>query len=463
MTTRPGNGPEHRSQRDPGPRARRKGSVPRAVLAAARVAVACAVLTGLARPLRADPTPDLSAATQAIAAALDSVAKARIAALAAVPDTAARRLDYLWVVRFSLADSGLVERAVERAHEIGVRGLIAQVVGRGDAFYRSAMLPRAESLAGSEFDPLGLLVRRAHAKGLEVHAWVNCMLVWSLPHHPRDPRHVVNAHPEWVARLEDGRPMSGLSARQRRRLGVEGVFLSPAFPGVRAWLGSIVKEIVEQYAVDGVHLDYIRLPGIALAGDAGAGGVTEARTTEAAVDGETARADAPPSRAGLAPRRVRQPRTDDERARVAEAVGEVRDSLWRARPGLPLSAAVVADTAVAAGINAQHWTEWLRRGLIDRAFTMCYAPPLRTVVAQLMTYARLPGLMERVVPGIAVYNTPPGAAAAKIQAARSLGFRELALYSYDALERRPAYWPQLRDGIDGVRPGARADGPGGAR
>jgi uncharacterized lipoprotein YddW (UPF0748 family) len=273
------------------------------------------------------------------------------------------------------------------------------------------------------------------------------MLVWSLPERPRDPRHVLNTHPEWIARLADGRPMTSLTLRQRRRLGVEGVFLSPAFPGVRAWLGSIVKEIAERYAVDGVQLDYIRLPGVELRGDAGA--------DLAAADDATSH-PAKRARRGPPPARVTVPRSEAECAHVSAVVGEVRDSLALARPGLPLSAAVLADTMAAARANAQRWTQWLREGLIDRAFTMCYASPLRTVVAQLMTYARSPGMEDRVVPGIAVYNTPPATAAAKIRAARALGFPELALYSYDALASKPGYWPSLRNDLDAQ--GARGGG-----
>src|SRR5262249_31906487 len=155
-----------------------------------------------------------------------------------------------------------------------------------------------------------------------------------------------------------------LTPRQCRRLGVEGVFLSPALPGVRAWLGSIVREIVERYAVDGVQLDYIRLPGVELHGDAGA----------LADDSRDARSPAGGRRAS-APAGGKEPRTEAECAHVSAAVGEVRDSLARVRPGLPLSAAVLADTAVAERANAQRWTSWLRDGLIDRAFAMCYAPP----------------------------------------------------------------------------------------
>jgi uncharacterized lipoprotein YddW (UPF0748 family) len=207
---------------------------------------------------------------------------------------------------------------------------------------------------------------------------------------------------------------------------------------VRSWLGSIVKEIAGRYPVDGVHLDYIRLPGIELrpvAGSARAGKAAAPRT----------------------PARARAPRTEDDCAPVSSTVEEVRDSLSSVRPGLPLTAAVLPDTAAAEHTHGQRWTSWLRAGLIDRAFAMCYAPPLRTVVAQLMAFMASPSLGGRVIPGIAVYNTPPATAAAKIKAARALGFPELALYSHDALAQRPGYWPRVRTDLD------ESAVPGGAR
>ena len=53
------------------------------------------------------------------------------------------------------------------------------------------------------------------------------------------------------------------------------------------------------------------------------------------------------------------------------------------------------------------------------------------------------GVSDRVVPGIGVYNTAPSVAAAKIKGARALGYPVLAVYSYDALRGRSAYWPAL--------------------
>src|SRR5439155_15660877 len=176
-------------------------------------------------------------------------------------------LDYLWVLRSAVRDPDEVARTVARARAMGVRGLLVQVVARGDACYRSELLPRAEFLADTSFDPLGELLPAARAVGLEVHAWINCALVWSAPRLPRDPRHVLRAHPGWVVRLPGGRPMAALTLRERRRLCVEGVFLSAAQPEVRTWIARIAAEIGARYPVDGIHLDYIRQPALSLASD----------------------------------------------------------------------------------------------------------------------------------------------------------------------------------------------------
>ncbi len=371
----------------------------------------------------------------------------------AVAETLAARpagVDYLWVVRTALLRPTDIDRIIARAGGMGVRGLLVQVVGRGDAFFRSDQLPRAEALgtreaADTAFDPLGELLIRAHQAGLEVHAWINCMLVWSAPQPPRDPRHVINAHPEWIARMRDGRPMSELGGYERGRLGVEGIYLSPVHPGVRTWLARIAKELAERYPIDGIHLDYIRQPGVAVGFDPMSRARFEVQT-------------------GVDPVRLSSLPTPEAAAfdsawtafqcdQVTAAVREVRDSLNAVRPGLALSAAVLADTLDAARRHAQRWPSWVRSGLVDRVFVMCYAPVVQTVMDQLLTYANRLGVSERVVPGIAVYNTSPALAAAKIQGARALGYPLLALYSYDALEERTGYWTALRGRLLPAAPG----------
>ncbi len=349
-----------------------------------------------------------------------------------------RSVDYLWVLRTSLVRAEDVPRVVERAKAMGVRGILVQVVGRGDAWYRSDRLPSPEPLQGKERDPLGEILPLAHAAGLEVHAWINCCLVWSAPRRPVDPRHVLNTHPEWVARMADGRPMTRLTPRQRERLKVEGVFLSPAHPGVKRWIAETAYEIASRYPVDGIHLDYIRQPVVAIGYDA-------TSRTRFALE------------SGVDPLMLsRQPAA--ERARldsawsafqleqVTDIVRGVRDTLRTLRtlrPGLALSAAVVADTTTAWKLKRQPWSRWIRDGLIDRAFLMCYAPTVQAVLGQLTVMSQQIGV-DRLVPGIAIYNSPLSSAAAKIKAARAMGFPAVALYSYDSLYERPGQWERLR-------------------
>lgn len=356
--------------------------------------------------------------------------------IAAPRDTVVRPIDYLWVLRNTLVQKSDIDRMVERAQAMGVKGLLVQVVGRGDAYFHSALLPPAEALRTPGFDALGALVPAAHAAGLEVHAWMNCCLVWSGAHRPRDPRHVVNAHPEWIARMQDGRSMARLGPRERERLQVEGVFLNPAHPGVRTWIARIAQEIARDYAVDGIHLDYIRQPSVGI----GADPTTRARfALEQGVD---------PSRIAGLPRSERAGMESAwqtfQLEQVTSIVREVRDSLRAVRPGVVLSAAVLADTVSAVKRNKQAWADWLRTGLLDRAFAMCYAPMVQTVMDQLTGLARDVGAEGRLVPGIAIYNTPPATTAAKILGARTLGYPAIALYSYDSLWERPELWPSLR-------------------
>ena len=86
----------------------------------------------------------------------------------------------LWVTRSTLATPSGVGALVTAARAAGFNTLIVQVRGRGDAYYRSRLEPRAAELrARPDFDPLAETLRLARAAGLRVHAWVPVNLVSS--------------------------------------------------------------------------------------------------------------------------------------------------------------------------------------------------------------------------------------------------------------------------------------------
>ena len=390
----------------------------------------------LTQPTQPPGTPDVPVTPAELARAADSLAGLR---------KASRGVDYLWVLRDQLIEPAAIDSLVDRASRMGVRGLLVQVVGRGDAYYRSQLLPRAEPLGkSSDDDPLAHVLARAHAAGLEVHAWVNCMLVWSGARRPRDPDHVVNAHPEWLAELPGGLAISRLSPKAMQRLNVEGIYLAPAHPGVRRWVASVAAEIASHYDVDGIHLDYIRQPDLETGYDPN----TRARFALAqGVDPE--RMDELP-----APQRSEVLATwrQFQRDQVTAVVQAVRDTLRAVRPAVVLSAAVVADTSRSEGSTAQSWRSWVRERRVDRVFLMCYSPDVQHVMDQLLVFDGELGASERVVPGIAVYNTSPSTAALKLRGARAMGYPLLAVYSYDSLFNMDRGWTRLEASL--------ADSPG---
>src|SRR5256885_12480464 len=105
----------------------------------------------------------------------------------------------LWVVRTALVSPASVDRVVDDAARAGFNALFVQVRGRGDAFYVSRIVGRSDLLGGqpADFDPLGRLLARARARGLQVHAWVNVLLCAHFGV-PVPPSHVARRHPEWL-------------------------------------------------------------------------------------------------------------------------------------------------------------------------------------------------------------------------------------------------------------------------
>ena len=112
-----------------------------------------------------------------------------------------REVRALWVVRTTLTSPEKIHQLVNAAADNGFNTLIVQIRGRGDAYYKSRVEPRASELKDQplSFDPLALTVTEAHKRGLKVHGWLNTSLLANLDALPADPAHVYNKHPEWLA------------------------------------------------------------------------------------------------------------------------------------------------------------------------------------------------------------------------------------------------------------------------
>ncbi|MFN8096134.1 MAG: family 10 glycosylhydrolase [Vicinamibacteria bacterium] len=353
------------------------------------------------------------------------------AAAASRPAPAPAELRGLWVVRTALVSPQEVDRVVDEAADAGFNALFVQVRGRGDAFYRSRLVVRSPLLERQprSFDPLGRLIARAHARRLQVHAWTNVLLTAHFGQPlPRD--HVVVRHPDWVMAPKSV-ASAALVARGERRLklileagraegDVEGYYLSPAVPEVGTLLEGVVRELVGSYALDGLHLDFIRYPGPTF------------DWSRASLEGFRREVGA----GDLLSAPLRSPAAWDEyrRRTLTALAARLADAARAERPGLVISAAVAPDEAQAVAQKFQDWPRWLETGILSAVCPMTYTTDDRIFQSQLETARARASRGQPVWAGVGAYRLDPVGVVEKVTLARQLGARGVVLFSHESLD-----------------------------
>ena len=366
----------------------------------------------------------------------------------------------LWVVRTTLSSPAAIETMVKAAQAGGFNTLLVQVRGRADAYYSGGIEPRPSLLAAQPaFDPLAETIARAHEAGLQVHAWVNVNLVAGVGDLPAARDHVVYRHPEWLmvpraladdlAAIDPKSPqyLGRLTRYVRSRSSeIEGLYLSPMTPAAVDYTVGVVGDVAQRYAVDGVHLDYVRYPTAEFDyGRDALGSFREDVIADlSAADREKydRRLAGEPLIYTLAfPERWRTFRT----TRLTALVEQIRGVVKSARPEAMLSAAVVPDADDAAARHFQNWKAWADRGLIDVVCPMAYTTDAAAFVAQ-VSAARVAAGRRPLWAGIGAYRLSPSQIVENVQAARRLGVSGVILFSYDSLTgptRGPEYLSQV--------------------
>ena len=137
-----------------------------------------------------------------------------------------------------------VVQLLDNCTGLGLNTVLAQVRPFGDALYRSSLFPWSHLCTGVQgqdpgFDPLDVLLTEAHARGLSLEAWVNPYRLRSSASMPSAiaENSLLNTHPEWVCTVN------------------EGAYLNPAIPEAADYVVQGVAELVQNYAVDGIHFD----------------------------------------------------------------------------------------------------------------------------------------------------------------------------------------------------------------
>ncbi len=127
-----------------------------------------------------------------------------------------------------------------------MNAVIVQVRPAADAFYASTLEPWSYWLTGKQgkapepyYDPLKFMIKEAHRRGMEFHAWCNpYRAVFNIRKESELASYSpVRRHPSWFVTYGTKK------------------FFNPGLPEVRQYLVKVVKDIVSRYDIDAIHFD----------------------------------------------------------------------------------------------------------------------------------------------------------------------------------------------------------------
>ena len=282
--------------------------------------------------------------------------------LIAASTACAQQYRAFWVDAFhyGFKTPSQVDQTIEDMAAAKCNAIFAEVRSRGNSYYVNSVEPPAEDPDYAPgFDALQYLIDRAHAMGIEVHAWFPITPLWTNAKPPVNPEHLWYKHGPAVA--GDDMWMTVDST------GKTGTSLDPGHPGAFEYLADLVVNVAANYDLDGVHLDYIRYPETAsfgynpfairrfqrLYGRAGVPAGSDAQFSEF------------------------------RRAQVTALVRQIYLRIFAVKPRVKVSAAVITwgngplsddefRTKDAYSRVFQDWRGWLEEGILDLAVPMNY-------------------------------------------------------------------------------------------
>ncbi len=135
-----------------------------------------------------------------------------------------------------------LENLINTLADSGVNAVFFQARPESDAMYRSDLEPWSRFITGTQgrdpgFDPLEVAITTAHARGIELHAWLN-------------PYRGLSSSSTTPAANHVSQTLSAAA------IDYDGqIWMDPASTSVRAHVVDVVTDIVDRYDIDGVHFD----------------------------------------------------------------------------------------------------------------------------------------------------------------------------------------------------------------
>jgi uncharacterized lipoprotein YddW (UPF0748 family) len=157
------------------------------------------------------------------------------------------RMNWIWIHGNPEVSDDAWKIKFDQMRSAGIGAALVQLYNG-----HTALFEHPNPLVPVKTDLLSRLIPIAHAAGVQLHAWM-----WSMP--CNNPT-IIEKHPDWFAVNGNGKPSWSHPAYVSYYK-----FLCPCHPGAREFVTQNVKAIAAYNELDGIHLDYIRLPDVILA------------------------------------------------------------------------------------------------------------------------------------------------------------------------------------------------------
>lgn len=143
-----------------------------------------------------------------------------------------------------------IYQVLENVKNNGYNTVFLQVRPNGDSFYPSDIYPPSKYVTGSygynfDYDPIPIIIEKAHALSLSIHAWIN-------PLRCMDEKEINLVDEKYLLKkwFNDKQKNSKYTVIVNGR-----IYLNPAYPEVRQLIADGVRELLDKYPFDGVHND----------------------------------------------------------------------------------------------------------------------------------------------------------------------------------------------------------------
>lgn len=316
----------------------------------------------------------------------------------------------VWATVWEINTPEKIDKMLSDINKHHFNKLFIQVRYRGDAIYIPNKTDstyintekRCYILRGSNFDPLEYTILKAKPLGIKVYAWVTTFVITPHDLTKIDSSHIFYTKSDWLLRTKSGKMINYNE--------YEGAFIDPANTEARQYTLNILADIVSNYKIDGLQLDYIRYP------DTIYGWNNESLKLKDSVQNFNF--------------------DKWKQQKVTSFVNLTYITLKNINPSLEISAAVIGDKIKAGNKYSQYWWSWTDQSIIDKVYVMAYNTSNNSFLNLIKQYDMMPNKQKMTIILRSWQDDKPYHVSQinnKLSFLKAHGFYDIGFYNYSGL------------------------------